>query len=76
MEAAEPAFQQATLFNQKEITAKDPTLDGNAKGNSNLNFSHPTKLTLVKNWTSQLKGDAKNPSSYMKIVQHTYLGVS
>ena len=76
MEAAEPVFQQAALFNKKEITAEDPTTNGAAKGNSNSNYSHPTKLTLVRNWTSQLKGDAKNPSSYSKIVQHTYLGVS
>ncbi len=82
MKAAEPAFQHATLFNNKEITAKDPTSNGAAKGNANANYSLPSnstvanKLTLQSDWKSLIGGAAKNPSSYLKKVPHSVLGVS
>lgn len=74
VETAAPAFAQSAQFSQKERTIKDPTKSGASKGNANNTYSHPTQLTLVKNWTSHLKG--MNPSQYMKKIQHVELGVS
>ena len=74
VQAAGPAFAHAAQFSQKERVIKDPTKDGASKGGPNKTYSHPTnQLTLVKNWTSWLKG--MNPTSYAKQVQHTELGV-
>jgi hypothetical protein len=82
MKAAEPAFQQSTLFSNKVITAKDPTVGGSVKGNANANYSLPNKstvanrLTLQTDWTGLINGAAGVPSSYTKKIQHTELGVS
>ena len=74
VETAKPVFAQAALFSQQERQIDNPTKDGASKGGPNIKFSHPDRLTLSTNWTSLLK--TMNPSSYMKKVQHTELGVS
>lgn len=73
VEKAKPAFLHAANFSQKIRVIEDPTQSGESKKGPNKTFSHPTKLTLETNWTNLLKG--MKPSSYMKKVQHTELGV-
>jgi hypothetical protein len=74
VETAKPVFAQASLFSQQERTIPNPTKTGESKGGPNLKFSHPDKLTLSTSWTTLIK--TMNPSSYMKRIQHTELGVS
>jgi hypothetical protein len=75
VETAKPAFAHAALFNEKTTTIKDPTKDGASKNNANNKYTHKeNQLTLQKDWTTHLRG--MNPSSYMKLVQHTELGVA
>lgn len=74
VETAAPAFAHAANFHDDTRIIEDPTASGASKGGPNNTFSHPTKLTLVTNWTNHLKG--MNPASYSAKVQHTELGVS
>lgn len=74
VETATPAFMHAANFSEQFRLIEDPTSSGASKGGPSKTYSHPTKLTLVTNWTNLLKG--MNPSSYSKKVQHTELGVS
>jgi hypothetical protein len=73
VETAKPAFVHAANFSEQVRIIEDPTNSGASKGGPNNTYSHPTKLTLSKNWTAHLKG--MNPSSYMKQIQHVELGV-
>jgi hypothetical protein len=73
VETAKPAFVHAANFSEQVRIIEDPTNSGASKGGPNNTYSHPTKLTLSKNWTDHLRG--MNPSSYMKKIQHVELGV-
>jgi len=73
VDTAKPAFVHAANFSQQVRIIEDPTNSGASKNGPNSTFSHPTKLTLVKSWTTLLKG--MNPSEYSKKVQHSELGV-
>jgi len=74
VETAKPAFLHAANFSEQFRLIEDPTNSGASKGGPNKTYSHPTKLTLVTDWTKLLKG--MNPSEYSKKIQHKELGVS